>query len=483
MSASVKFTGLLALASAVAAVPHYQHEKFHHRAAYPVNGWGNSNTTAMAQATGTGAYPGEQTTTIDTTSTSTYTQYETVYQKPSGLAGGNKQVEAADASTGVCGATVTVTASEKVTVTVTPGGGAAVPTSSAAGAGYGVPSSVMPVAESSSTAAEYPAVPPVEKPTSSAAKSTVETPVAEATTSPAAEYPAAPPAASSSKAEYPAVPEAPTSKTPEITASAPQKPVESATSVASSAAPSPTADNSYSGVKRGLAYNEAHLCTTFGSKFGFGYNWGQVESNDIGTSFVPMMHGPSKSSADEWLANVDTAVKKGSTAVMGFNECDHTSQCNLSPEAACTAWKEYMNPVKAAHPEVTIVGPSVTNGPAPMGLDWLSRFNDCCPDAKVDATNIHFYDIYDEQTIDRFQAQVEKAADMGGKKVWITEFGLNPGSASEEQAASFLKDAMAYLDGSDKVQGYSWFMVGDGENQLNSGSGLSAVGKVYAGAA
>jgi hypothetical protein len=42
---------------------------------------------------------------------------------------------------------------------------------------------------------------------------------------------------------------------------------------------------------------------------------------------------------------------------------------------------------------------------------------------------------------------------------------------------------MAYLDGSDKVQGYSWFMVGDGENQLNSGNGLSAVGKVYAGAA
>jgi hypothetical protein len=116
-------------------------------------------------------------------------------------------------------------------------------------------------------------------------------------------------------------------------------------------------------------------------------------------------------------------------------------------------------------------------------LDWLSRFNDCCPDAVVDATNIHFYDIYDEKTIDRFQAQVEKAASLTGKKVWITEFGLNPGSASEEQAASFLKDAMAYLDGSDKVQGYSWFMVGDGENQLNSGNGLSAIGKVYAGAA
>jgi hypothetical protein len=196
-----------------------------------------------------------------------------------------------------------------------------------------------------------------------------------------------------------------------------------------------------------------------------------------------MMHSPDKSTAEEWLANVDKAVKKGSTAVMGFNECDHADQCNMTPEAACAAWKQYMNPVKEAHPGVTIVGPSVTNGPAPMGLDWLSRFNDACPDATVDATNIHFYDIYDEGTIDRFEAQVEKAASLGGKKVWITEFGLNPGSASEEQAASFLKDAMAYLDGSDKVQGYSWFMVGDGENQLNSGDGLSAVGKVYAGAA
>ena len=471
MSASVKFTGLLALASAVAAVPHYQHNKFHHRAAYPTGGWGGAyNSTAVAGATGTGVYGDDKTTTLDTTSTSTATEYSTIYVKPTGLAGdNNKGVEAADASTGVCGATVTVTASEKVTVTVTPGGGAGVPTSSPVAAessadnGYGA----------SSPAAEYPAATPTKAASSSVVETPVETPVAETKSSAAAGYPAETPEASVS------------SKTPEITASLIQKPVAEASSAVSSAAPSPTAatGNSYSGVKRGLAYNEAHLCTTFGSKFGFGYNWGQTESNDIGTTFVPMMHSPSKSSAEEWLANVDKAVEKGSTAVMGFNECDHAEQCGMEPEAACAAWKTYMNPVKSAHPDVTIVGPSVTNGQAPMGLDWLSRFNDCCPDAIVDATNIHFYDIYDEKTIDRFQAQVEKAASLSGKKVWITEFGLNPGSASEEQAASFLKDAMAYLDGSDKVQGYSWFMVGDGENQLNSGNGLSAVGKVYAGAA
>jgi hypothetical protein len=88
----------------------------------------------------------------------------------------------------------------------------------------------------------------------------------------------------------------------------------------------------------------------------------------------------------EWLDNVDRAVASGSQAVMGFNECDHADQCNLSPRTACTAWRNYMNPVKAKYPNVTIVGPSVTNGPGPaMGLSWLSQFHETCPDAIVDA--------------------------------------------------------------------------------------------------
>ncbi|KNG50548.1 glycoside hydrolase family 128 protein [Stemphylium lycopersici] len=462
MSPSIKVTGLLALASAVSAVPHYQHNKFHHRAAYPTGGWGGAyNSSVPAGATGTGAYGDDKTTTLGMTSTSTQTLYSTVLIKPSGGPDA-QQANVADAST--CGGTVTVTANEKVTVTVTPGGGAAVPTpsgvagESSADNGYGA----------SSSAAEYPAETPVEA-TSSVVKTPVETPAGE--TSKAAEYPAeTPEATTSSKAV----------ETPVYTPSVVQKPVASST-VSSASTPYPSAANTYSGAKRGLAYNDAGLCKSFGSNFGFAYNWGQTENGDIGTSFIPMMHKPSDSTVDEWLANVDTAAKKGSTAVMGFNECDIASQCNMEPEAACSAWKEYMNPVKDAHSDITIIGPSVSNGQAPLGIDWLSRFMDCCPDAKVDATNIHFYDIYDEGTVDRFTAHVEKAVKDFGKKVWVTEFGLNPGSASEEQAATFLKDAMAYLDASNDVQGYSYFMVGSGENQLNSGEGLSAVGKVYAG--
>ncbi|KAH7551532.1 glycoside hydrolase family 128 protein [Bipolaris maydis] len=441
MSSSIKITGLLALAGSVAAVPHFQHEKFHHRAAYPVGGWGASNNTAPA-GTGTAIY-GEPTTTMATTSTSTQTSYTTVYVKPSPYSGLPQANVAGVSTTPGCGATVTVTAKEKVTVTVTPGGGAAASPSKPAE--YAAPSKP----------AEYPA----------------ETPEASTSSQPA-ESPAASQPAETPEPSKPA-------ETPVSSASA----TPSASSPAGGVFPTgtPGLGNMYSGTKRGLAYNDAGLCSTLGSSYGFGYNWGQTESNDIGTMFIPMMHKPSDSTAEAWLANVDKAVKKGSKAVMGFNECDIATQCNLSPEAACSSWKEYMNPVKDAYPDVTILGPSVSNGQAPLGLDWLSRFHTACPDAKVDATNIHFYDVYDDQTINRFIAHVKQAAQTYGQKVWITELGLNSGSATEEQAASFLKDCMAYLDTSDDVQGYAWFMVGTGENQLNLGDGLSPIGKVYAG--
>ncbi|RMZ72018.1 glycoside hydrolase family [Pyrenophora seminiperda CCB06] len=461
----MQITSLLALASVAAAVPHFQHNKFHHRAAYPTGGWGAYNSSAVAAGTGA------PTTTIDKTSTSTQTLYSTVYLH------GSSSVESVDAAavpTGLTGSSAGCgpnVVTEKVTVTVTPGAGTPAPKPSApvVESSSSPAAPATPVAEKSTSAAGYPAVPPAATPVkeSPAPSSTpIKTPVAEKSSS-AAGYPAQTPVASATS-----------------TASATQKPATSS-AASSSAAPSPSAGtgNSYSGTKRGLAYNDAELCSTFGSKFGFGYNWGQVESNDIGTAFIPMMHGPDKSSAEEWLANVDKAVKKGSKAVMGFNECDIAAQCNLSPEAACSAWKTYMNPIKSAHPDVTIIGPSVSNGQAPLGLDWLSRFQSACSDASVDAANIHFYDQYDSTVFDRFKSHVEQAAKQTGMKVWITEFGLNPGTASETQAVEFLSQCMEYLDASPVVQGYSWFMVGSGENQLNANGGLSAVGKVYAGAA
>ncbi|KAH9869392.1 hypothetical protein IAQ61_006598, partial [Plenodomus lingam] len=468
MSYTIKLS-LLALVSTAAAVPHFganPHAKFHgakaargHVKPYPANGWSGASNNTAVMPNPTASYPDDKTTTIDETTTSTQTLYTTVYVKPSTPA-----VAVASVSSDQCGpATVTVTAKEKVTITVI-GGGAGytpAPQSSAAPVPSQSPVPSKPDNEhvaSSKPPADYPAATP------------------EATTSsPAPDYPAKTPEAAqttSSMSEY-AVPSHP-----------PNKPVVSSSSATPSPSPSPSppSGNGYTGHKRGLAYNAAHLCKTLAGKFGFGYNWGQVEKDDIGTQFIPMMHKPSDSSVEEWLGNVDKAVKKGTTAVMGFNECDHAEQCNMSPEVACASWKQYMNPVKSAHADITIIGPSVTNSGQPnMGLTWLSRFHDCCPEAIVDATNIHFYDIYEEGlTLERFKAQVKKANEIYGKPVWVTEFGLNPGSASSEQATIFLKGAMEYLDGAIYVQGYSWFKVGEGENQLNTNGGLSPLGEAYA---
>jgi len=344
---------------------------------------------------------------------------------------------------------VTVTATEAVTVTVE---------------GYGAPSSAPAYKPSSAY---------VAPPQSSA-------------------YVAAPPSSAAAASSKPAQ--------GGYTASAP-KPVEPTSSkvvvpvyssAAPSAAPSPSAPatGSYSGTKRGLAYSDPSLIKNLGGKYGFAWNWGQVENNDLGgTMYIPTMHKPSDSTPEASLANVDKAVKKGSTAVMGFNECDLSTECGLSPADACTAWKQYMNPIKEKYPQVTIIGPSVTNGAAPMGLDWLTQFHSVCPDAIVDATNIHFYTIYQDKTntqysttMDRLQTQVETAAKNYGKKVWLTEYGLNPGSATAEQAATFLTESLTYLDNSPDVQGYSYYMVGTDQSsyELCEAGGASALGKIYA---
>jgi hypothetical protein len=454
MSAAMKFS-LLALLGSAAAHPSLGHAKYHQKPAgakpYPVGGWsGNYNSTRVAYPTATGlSVDDKSTTTIDLTTTSTTTLYTTIY----GTASPVTSVGIKDIPTGAAGcgpATVTVTASEKVTVTVTPGGGANAPKSSAtpvasqAGGDYGYPAPSPPAAEKPTSAA-------VEKPTSAA----VEKPA----TSQAEGYPVNTP-----------TPSAAISSAAPVSSAAPS----------SSAAPKPSGSPSYTGSKRGLAFNSPDLCKSFPGTYGFTYNWAQSAS-DVPAPFVPMMHKPSDSSAEDWLANVEKAVKAGSKAVMGFNEPDIAAQANLTPEAACSAWKEYMNPIAASHSDVTIIGPGVSNSNIDgEGLTWLSKFQTVCPDATIHSTNVHFYDIYDEGTVDRFQAHVEKAIAMTNKPVWVTEFGLNPGSATEEQAVEFVKSCMKYLDGNDKVQGYSYFMVGTGENQLNSDSGLSKVGEAYA---
>ncbi|KAF2743869.1 glycoside hydrolase family 128 protein [Sporormia fimetaria CBS 119925] len=462
MSSSLKF-GLLALISTAAAAPHYGHGKFHKSsgAAYPTGGWGGYNST-IVHPTGTGVVPSpdEQTTTIDETYTSTTTLVSTIYITASPVEDVSSTAlpedgPAPSSAASVCGPeTVYATVTDKVTVTVTSG---ASPSSKAEDA-----SSTPPAAPTSEY--EAPAPGPSE--------------VEEATSTP----PAAPPAAPTGEYEAPAPQPSETADEPLPTF--PKKGVEAPAPSPSSAPPSSGAKP-----KMGLAYNDAALCKNFAGKASWAYSWGSTPGGDLpeGVSFIPMPWTKNED-AKKWLGFVDDAISKGTDTVMGFNEPDLPAQANMSPEVACQRWAEYMDPIKAAHPSVTILGPSVTNDGIDenKGLQWLAKFQKACPGAKWDAANIHFYDLWmdgdhetDMSTVGRFKKQVQKAHDQTGKDVWVTEFGLFPDQSAED-SAEFLREAVKYMDSTDFVKGYSYFMVGTGPNQLNAGDGLSAIGEVYA---
>ncbi|KAF2001473.1 glycoside hydrolase family 128 protein [Amniculicola lignicola CBS 123094] len=489
MSSPMKMS-LLAFISTVAAAPHYGHHSRFHKSssgyggvgtgsasghAYPTGGWGSNSTGYYPTGTGTGVYNDGKTTTIDHTLYSTTTIVSTIYATLPASEG--SPIGAEDVSTGAAGCgheTVYVTATNKVTVTVA--GPSSVAEAASSSVVYEAPS-YTPVYEApSSVAAPVSSAPAYEAPSSVAAPAS-SAPVYEAPSSVVA------PVSSAEESKTPAYEATPSSTLAQISVSLENKPVVQVSTPVPSATPSLSpSTGSYSGGKRGLAYNDVSLCGGFPNA-AFAYNWAQTEGNNLpeGTQYVPMMHKVSDSTPEVWKANVKKAVAAGTTVVMGFNEPDHGEQANMLPKAACEQWNLYMD-LKGEYPDLTILGPSVTNGfvegAHPMGLPWLEAFYGFCPNAG-DAVNIHFYDIPDG-AVERFKTQVEKAYTMFNKKVWVTEFGLNPGSATTEQAAAFVKEVTAWMDTNDHVQGYAYFMVGTGENQLNSGTGLSPIGEVYA---
>lgn len=486
MSSSLKF-GLLALATTAIAVPHYGHGRYHKPsgyqpgtgAPYPTGGWPGANSTVIAP-TGTAALPEEKTTTIDEWETSTTTITSTIYVKaskpPTGEASSvyredvSSVVALPSSEAAQCGGpeTVYITATNEVTVTVTAGKKSSAYTPSPSPSSAADVTSQPPVAPTGGYEAPKEEA-PIESETFVLPSSTAEDKITASIPQKGIET-AAPP----KEAAPPASKESATEAEKENTSTAP------------SATPK-VSPPSYAGGKRGLAYNDAALCSAFEGKASWAYSWGSTPGGDLpsGMKFIPMPWVKNED-AQTWLQKVDEAVASGSTAVMGFNEPDHPAQANMDPTTACQRWKEYMNPIAAAHPDVTIIGPSVTNaGDKPnWGLKWYKSFMEVCPDAIWHATNLHFYDIYmegegDMGTVNRFKKHVEAGYELTGKKVWVTEFGLNPGSSAED-TAKFLKEVMAYMDSSDKVDGYSYFMVGTGENQLSSGNGLSQIGQIYA---
>jgi hypothetical protein len=185
-------------------------------------------------------------------------------------------------------------------------------------------------------------------------------------------------------------------------------------------------------------------------------------------------------SVDDWASAAAAAISSGSEHALSFNEPDLSTQSNIDPQTAATNHIKYMNPLSG---QVQIGSPAVTNGAGsspPMGTTWLSQFFEACNgECKVDFVAFHWYN--DASEFSDLQSHVEDvistAAANGVSKVWLTEFGA---TGSDSDVASFLSQAVEYLDSNDSVERYAYFMCSDGI-LLDGTSVSSPIGEAYLG--
>lgn len=231
------------------------------------------------------------------------------------------------------------------------------------------------------------------------------------------------------------------------------------------------------GGKRGLAYNSGSLLAPFlnsGTQCTWSYNWGQTPDPAAPSDLehVPMLWAPIQLHEPTWASNVEKAIAKGAKNILSFNECDHASQCNMSPASAAAGHIRLMNPYSG---KVRIGAPAITNSGSPgQGLDWLQQWLDSCGGkCAFDFCPIHWYSPADPA---EFINHVKKAQKTCGKPVWITEFAP---FGSPDEIDAFLQEVMPKLDADPNVERYSYFMVQPG-SMVSNGNSLSKFGKTFA---
>ncbi|RFU33393.1 hypothetical protein B7463_g2973, partial [Scytalidium lignicola] len=239
--------------------------------------------------------------------------------------------------------------------------------------------------------------------------------------------------------------------------------VAATTTTAAPAAPALT------GGKRGAAYNDASLLAAYEghSEVSWCYNWGNNPSGSTsGLEYVPMLWG--RKYVGGWDSAIKSAIANGAKAALFYNEPDNDGQANIDPIDAANDYKQYMMPYKG---QVLLGGPAVTNGGAPVGLTWLTSFISACDGCHFDFIPVHWYS--DASATSYFESYMEQFHSSVDLPLWITEFAPSSGDAS-----SFLETVLPFLDSTDYIQRYSYFMTADGI--LTQNGGLSSLGQTYA---
>eukprot|EP00904_Undaria_pinnatifida_P006640 jgi/Undpi1/3105/HiC_scaffold_15.g06479.m1 len=225
------------------------------------------------------------------------------------------------------------------------------------------------------------------------------------------------------------------------------------------------------------------------------YNWSpgvlSVETTAAqalsGCEYIPMLWG-TKDFTEERLASLDDLGQ--CSHLLGFNEPNFGAQASLTPTEAAKEWSTVKTKAELLGAE--IVSPAVNfcggdcNREDP--IEWLDEFFVACDALEggcgVTAIAVHSYTCQVKYLNKHIHSYLKY-----GLPIWLTEFACADDStlANEKGQASYLADALLFLELHPHVARYAWFTgrgaddMGVGGADLLSGTGeLTALGSVFA---
>jgi hypothetical protein len=248
--------------------------------------------------------------------------------------------------------------------------------------------------------------------------------------------------------------------------------------------------------KRGLLYNDAKFTKNFGgsgSKVSWASNWnynrylndkmaltsdGQFNPD---LEFVPQLWNVS--TEDQFHGFMGSAKSTGNAAaVKNFLAFNEPNQCGgggtCMTDHTDLLVQSYNRTLQPHGKTAKLVSPSVTNGPD--GILWLQKFIEQCSQCQIDAVQVHWYG----GGMDDFKPYIEKFHNaFRDKKIWLTEFALDENAdPSPKTSIDFLKNAMKFLDDTEYVERYAWFMAAPLDNAralVKADGSLTEIGKLY----
>ena len=213
------------------------------------------------------------------------------------------------------------------------------------------------------------------------------------------------------------------------------------------------------------------------------YTWSADRSSSIDHEYIPIKQHI------YWPGNNDIDWRTGSTAVLGYNEPDHSEQHNnCDCKGAIDPWKAY------THASEFLTSGLRIGSPAPTDASWLTEYIGHCNDmqTRCDFVAIHCYWGPNEAAnADAWKSRLQDIYNKTKRPIWITEWNYGASWTSEgwpsgwsdklEKERAAIKSIQSMLESLPFVERYAiynWDTDYRTMIQWDNGS-VTPAGKVY----